>query len=224
MIDNYIYLYHTDTFIVLPSFPENIQDSLVDIIRSLMSTSLVEVLAPAAVRAVVNMLTADMSGQMADIFDAIEFYSIDNETLAADLLQIVDILAAVLDLNAIADVIHGEDIRINDVDAIEKVLEEVFELNILDHVFSPVIANLVELFLNVDLANAEIQNIDVDAEQAEIVNIVVALLNMVNSLDVTTVSGLMPFVNELISGSSSSKSSSLKIISGEYVSLESATA
>ena len=28
MIDNYMYLYHTDTFIILPSFPENIQDSL----------------------------------------------------------------------------------------------------------------------------------------------------------------------------------------------------
>lgn len=29
MIDNYIYLYHTDTLIVLPLFPESIQDSMV---------------------------------------------------------------------------------------------------------------------------------------------------------------------------------------------------
>ena len=28
IIENYIYLYHTDQFIVLPSFPESLQDSL----------------------------------------------------------------------------------------------------------------------------------------------------------------------------------------------------
>ena len=28
MIDNYIYLYHTDQFVILPTYPETVQDSL----------------------------------------------------------------------------------------------------------------------------------------------------------------------------------------------------
>ena len=28
MLDNYIYLYHTDTFIIIPAYPENFTDSM----------------------------------------------------------------------------------------------------------------------------------------------------------------------------------------------------
>ena len=28
LITNYLYMYHTDTFVVLPTYPESIQDSL----------------------------------------------------------------------------------------------------------------------------------------------------------------------------------------------------
>ena len=131
---------------------DKVQDSVLSIYKSLMSTSVVRILAPQTIRAFVNMFTANAGEGLLNLIDAIELDNLEDALIAADLVQFADILDAFFDTNAFADLVYGEAIRINDVENIAAVIDEFFELNTIDHVFSPVVANLVELYLNVDLS------------------------------------------------------------------------
>ena len=175
-------------------------DSIIEIYETVVDTTIVENVVPSVIKGVVNQTASGQSGIIKDIIDAVDIDNTSNEEIYEDLNTITVILKVVVKINVVCTIIEDNDINISDNESYEDLLEEIFNLNIIDNSLMRIIELLIENALGIELDDATMAAIYVDHEQKYLVNAVLNALEVFESLGIEYTSEVIPYYNDLVKG------------------------
>ena len=177
-----------------------ITDSIINIYDTVVSTTIIENVAPNIIKGFVNETASSQSGLVKDIVEAIDINHISDKEIYEDLNRVTDILKEVIKLNIVTTLIEDNDVMLSDKDGYEDLLDDVFELNIIDNSLMRIIELLIENALGIELDDATMAAISVEHEQIYLINAVLNVLDVFESLGIEYISDIMPYYVDLVKG------------------------
>ena len=107
--------------------------------------------------------------------------------MCTSLCDVFRYVNAVEDDVLVETIINKEDISLTDVAAYEELLSNIFGMNIVTNSISSLVTVLVDEYVPFDLTEANLSSINYEEELKLIVDVVVLALEIVNSLDIQTI-------------------------------------
>ncbi len=180
-------------------FNADAYEAVVNVYEKAIDTTLGEAVLPAVVKAVLAMVADKLGGNIAKVINALDAESIANEELLADLNIYAEILRDAYTLDVYAYLLNKEDIAITDVETLTNLVENAFATVLVDNNFAELVTKVIEAVLGVDLSNVDMSNVDYEAEQALVVEMVAPAITALNSVGVDQLSEVKPYAKALIS-------------------------
>ena len=169
-------------------------------------------IAPQLVKFAAEQVANNQTGLVASIVDALDIANMNDAEIAEDLLVVADIFRNIETLDVLRKVLYKEDIAITDNDTISALVANVFELNMVDNSFADVIETIVSEVLDLDLTSVDLSTIDVEREQEVIVEVVNKGVVVINSLEVTMLSEVKPYLSDLLNAVKADVKDSIELL------------